>query len=357
MKKLTILTKENKSNITGGNIYNNYLFERIITRFNGEVEWVTDKDIPILQTTPKLFRPFSYFKIGKKIHTTDYLLCEISELRLVLFLKYISLSKRRPVIFVIVHHLGFLSFPKYSIGRLIYRFAESIMLKSASKVLMFNRFPYDYAIKKMGISADRLKLLEIAIEKKKRPQMTKHEFGNFLYVGTIEQRKGICYLILALKQLKNYNFMMHFVGKFDKESDYFKKINKLIQNSNLRDKVVFHGRVSAEELGDFYAHASAFVLPSLNEGFGLVIAEAMSYGVPVIAFDNTAMPYLIRDGVNGYLIKTKDYGGFAKKMISILEDVKLSETLGKKAIETYESIRDMPALENDINHFVDELNE
>lgn len=67
-----------------------------------------------------------------------------------------------------------------------------------------------------------------------------------------------------------------------------------MSENGLEDVVSFSGRVSDEELRNYYSKAYCFVLPSLLEGYGMVLIEAMSYGLPVIAFNNSAIPFTLR---------------------------------------------------------------
>ena len=91
-----------------------------------------------------------------------------------------------------------------------------------------------------------------------------------------------------------------------------------------------------EETNDIfskYRESSIFVLTSIYEPFGLVLPEAMSCGLPVLAFDCPYGPAnIISDGEDGFLIKNRDIQSFADHLCLLIEDEKLRRQMGKKAI-------------------------
>lgn len=82
------------------------------------------------------------------------------------------------------------------------------------------------------------------------------------------------------------------------------------------------GALEREKLVAAYQHADVVVLPSYHEGFGIVLLEAMAAAKPVIAYDNTSMPELVRHGENGLLVKTGDIEGLAAGINALLADGK-----------------------------------
>ncbi len=83
-----------------------------------------------------------------------------------------------------------------------------------------------------------------------------------------------------------------------------------------------------------YPNASLLVLPSRTEGFGLVLLEAMAFGVPVVAFDCGSGPSsIISDGDNGFLVRPFDIKGFAEKMMQLMENGGLRRTMGSNGVQ------------------------
>ena len=79
--------------------------------------------------------------------------------------------------------------------------------------------------------------------------------------------------------------------------------------------------------------ASIFVMPSLCEPFGLVFLEAMAYALPCIGTRIDAMPEIITDGETGFLVTPKNVNDLAEKIITLLKNVRLLESMGEKGSE------------------------
>lgn len=95
--------------------------------------------------------------------------------------------------------------------------------------------------------------------------------------------------------------------------------------------VDFVGPVSREKVAELLQRHDLFVMPSRFEGFGIVFAEALSFGVPCIARDDFAMPEMIRDGENGGLVRGDDVAELADKIVSVLTDDPIYEAVHREA--------------------------
>lgn len=119
----------------------------------------------------------------------------------------------------------------------------------------------------------------------------------FLYVSEIEHAKNLVTLIKAYALLSKEiqsEYMLYVVGK--KGNDYENILN-LIESNKIEDRVKFFGFVSDDELNELYAKAYCFVFPSLFEGFGLPVLEAMAKGTPVICSNSSSLPEVGGDAV------------------------------------------------------------
>jgi glycosyltransferase involved in cell wall biosynthesis len=105
------------------------------------------------------------------------------------------------------------------------------------------------------------------------------------------------------------------------------KLKELVQKLNAEDRVILTGKQTDVE--SYYLRSKIFAFTSSSEGFPNVIGEAMSAGIPVIAFDCVAGPSeMIEDGVTGYLISLFDYDTFKERLISLMLDEHLRQALG-----------------------------
>lgn len=109
------------------------------------------------------------------------------------------------------------------------------------------------------------------------------------------------------------------------------RLRKLVEERRLTDNV--HLRGVTDHLDEELAQASAFALSSRHEGFGMVLAEAMSHGVPVVSFDCPVGPReIITDGHDGLLVPMGDNAGLAVALNRLIEDPRLRRTLGENAV-------------------------
>lgn len=143
--------------------------------------------------------------------------------------------------------------------------------------------------------------------------------GRLLYVGTIEPRKGLHLLVESLGTLQQQgrDFHVHLVGRVVDRA-YHQQLLHRIEELGLQERISWQDNIPYEELLSQYCQAEVFVFPSQLEGYGIVLVEAMQHGLPVVAYDNTAMPYSIKDGVNGYLAPNGDTSAFAERILRVL---------------------------------------
>jgi glycosyltransferase involved in cell wall biosynthesis len=101
--------------------------------------------------------------------------------------------------------------------------------------------------------------------------------------------------------------------------------------------VTFHPPVSQAKLRDFYNQCSVFVLASVADGFGMVVAQAMACGLPVIVTENVGAKDLIVDGVNGFIVPIGAPEIIAERLRQLQEDPDLRVRMGLAAKMTVES--------------------
>lgn len=111
------------------------------------------------------------------------------------------------------------------------------------------------------------------------------------------------------------------------------RLEELAHSLNLSDRVVFHGRVSDEELAAAYARARLFVMPSNKEGFGIVFLEAWLRGLPVICGSQGASKEVISDGIDGFVTDPKNIESLAEKIELLLSDGGRAREMGKNGYE------------------------
>jgi len=141
-------------------------------------------------------------------------------------------------------------------------------------------------------------------------------------------KKGLEIIIKSLPMIKEDVKLLVIGGD---NPVYYKKLASKI---GVLNKIVFLGMV--RDIKEYYAASDIFVFPSLHEGFGLVITEAMSSGLPVITTKLTGASELITEGYNGILLNEVDPEELARKINLLIEDEKLRKQIGKNARKTAE---------------------
>ena len=148
-------------------------------------------------------------------------------------------------------------------------------------------------------------------------------------IARLSEVKGHKYLIMALKKvmenIPDAQLLIVGEGKIQKDLEFL--ADKLGIGGNIR----FIPAVS--DTSGPLSVMDVFVMPSLQEGLGLSIMEAMLSGVPVIASDVGGIPSLVKDGITGILVKPKDYEGLTLAIIDLLKDRQRRETLALSAKE------------------------
>lgn len=136
--------------------------------------------------------------------------------------------------------------------------------------------------------------------------------------------KGLYYLLQAVHEIsKKRSIRLTVIGTPKKDGGVIKLINKL----GIGHLIDFTGRISDEDFVRQYAKASIAIVPSVYEGFGLPVGEAMATGIPVISTTGGALPEVAGDAA--VLVPPKNPGALAKAIIELLDDPKRAAALGQ----------------------------
>jgi glycosyltransferase involved in cell wall biosynthesis len=155
-----------------------------------------------------------------------------------------------------------------------------------------------------------------------------------LYVGRLEESKGLNYLVEAFTSIERKDVVLLFVGEGSQTTLIQHKVSEL----GLADRVRFAGYVAPENTVPYYALSYVSVLPSVStpqgkEQWGLVVNEAMNQGVPVIATDvvGAAAGGLVQDGINGFVVPERDSSAVAGALGKIIESPDLRDQMSCQA--------------------------
>ena len=164
-----------------------------------------------------------------------------------------------------------------------------------------------------------------------RPSVKRDEVFRVLFVGQIGLRKGVQHLLKALGNLHLPQFELCLAGTVLPEAKRFL--------ARYEGGFRYLGTIPHTRLRDAYGRASVFVLPSVEEGFAYVQAEAMACGLPVIATTNTGADDLYSDGKEGFIIPIRDPEAIRQKVLLLYKYPELREEMGRAALRRMRAIR------------------
>lgn len=150
--------------------------------------------------------------------------------------------------------------------------------------------------------------------------------STFRIISTgITMRKGIHYLLQAIDELKIRDLELWLIGNASDDVKPFLK--------RYLESFKYLGEISHKELYEYYSQGSIFVLFSLEDGFGMVLLEAMACGLPVICSTQTGAKDVVRDGVDGFIVATRDIEALKEKITYLYENPAICKAMGESAKE------------------------
>jgi phosphatidylinositol alpha-mannosyltransferase len=223
-------------------------------------------------------------------------------------------------------HFAYL-YGKPLLKRYFNRLQGRIAVSAAARELIERYFPSSYRIIPNGID---MQLFQSAV-----PPFQELDDGmlNVLFVGRLEKRKGLTYLLQALKKIQErtaHRVRLIVVGAFteDQRSENQREVAQL----GLSD-VIFAGFVSREEKVRYYKSCHVFCAPSTGgESQGIVLLEAMAAGKPVVASSIEGYRGVLEGTGAGVLVPPEDHAALASALMRFLEEESLRETLGAKGL-------------------------
>jgi len=155
-----------------------------------------------------------------------------------------------------------------------------------------------------------------------------------LYAGVLTPLKGIHHLIRAFARVVQEfpEARLEIVGR-DENPEYAEELRREVVRLGLNGRVSFVGEVSQVELANKMRRSCIFVLPSLSEGLGRVVVEAMATGTPVVGSRIGGIPEMVQDGLTGFLVPPSDEEALAERLLWVLKHPQEAEDIGRRARE------------------------
>lgn len=175
-----------------------------------------------------------------------------------------------------------------------------------------------------GIADERIKILPLGVDLDSFTFVERKTDGPFriLFVGGVGQRKGIKYLLDAYKRMRSASTELVIAGPIQGSGKALASYQGLYE---------YVGRLDQGAVRRLMQSCHVLVLPSVFEGFGLVIPEAMATGMPVVASTHSIGPEIIRDGQDGFVLQPDDVEGLATKLTWLAEQRREASEMGRHA--------------------------
>jgi len=156
---------------------------------------------------------------------------------------------------------------------------------------------------------------------------------NIVFIGGTLVQKGLFYLIEAFNKITIKNKTLTIIGSVNYEINKLKKFTHLSY-----DNVVFTGNIDHDQLQEQLMIAHVLVQPSIQDGFGMVMAEAMACGCPVIATTNTGASDLFTDGKEGFIVPIRSSDAIAEKLQVLADNPDLQQNMSTAALKKVQSL-------------------
>ncbi len=209
---------------------------------------------------------------------------------------------------------------------------ENLEHKEADFIILHSNFAKKTFIEK-GYKESKLIVIHPSINVKKFKKTTKRDDKfRVLFCGSVEPRKGVHYLLEAFVSLKLDDAELWIIGSLD-----YLKIDKnfkqLISKYNKKN-IIFFNSIDSNKLKEYFSQCSILVLPSISDGFGLVVMQAMACNLPVITSENTGASDLINPGKNGFVVENRNISSIAEQIKYFYKNPDKVKEMGENAFKT-----------------------
>lgn len=249
---------------------------------------------------------------------------------------------------VTVHDLIPLILPAYRGSALVRAYTKLVTTgaRRAAAIVTDSRSSREDILRLLRVDPARVRVVYLAADDRFKPvrdsrqvQRVRQKYGlpeeYVLYLGGFDQRKNLSTLVAAYAAVDadlSREAPLVIAGRLPAtDSDFFPDPRLMVQSWNLQDRVVFTGWVAEEDKPALYSGAALFVFPSLYEGFGLTILEAMSCGTAVVASSSSSLPEIA--GEAALLFDPCQTEELAEAVNSLLRNKTRREELAARGLE------------------------
>jgi glycosyltransferase involved in cell wall biosynthesis len=244
-----------------------------------------------------------------------------------------------PVVLTI-HDLYFINYPgrHRPVYEAIVTRAARLYAARATAIISDSEYSKRAIVDRLGVGAAKVSVIPVALGGEFKPASltaaARARYGltspYVLYVGNFNPHKNIPRLVRAFGLLPGPVRSRHSLVLAGGYGDGRPELARLAESLGLTDRVVFAGRVDDADLPALYSEAAVYVTPSLEEGFGSTVLEAMACGAPVVSSNRAALPEVVGDA--GLLFDAEQERELATVLGRVLSDTALAEDLRRRAL-------------------------
>jgi len=322
--------------------YTFYLLEAL-TRLDSENEYILFTTSPISRESDNFFISRPNIKVIQTHKALQKWHCLREKIDLYHGTNFRLRGKGRYGNVITIHDLAFKYYPNFlkkKFGQFLSFLKTKRDVEKADRIIAVSQSTANDIVRFFKIDPNKIRVIYHGVEANFRPDIGKEAIEKvkrkyqiltakyILWVGTIEPRKNISSLIKMYQQLETLHgdYSLVLGGKYGWK---YEEILPLVQSFS--GKIIVTGYLPKEDLIPLYAGADLFIFPSLYEGFGMPLLEAMASGVPIITSKTSAMPEVVGDAA--LLIDPLNIQEMSQAVLSILEKASLRSLLQKKGIE------------------------
>lgn len=204
---------------------------------------------------------------------------------------------------------------------------EAEVLSLAAHIIVTSDETKRTLIAELGQDETRITVAPPGLDYVDAPERTEKSIPEILTVASLTPRKGHEELVVALARLKHLNWSARWIGPIDRDETHFEAVKAAIVETELTSRIHIEGPVSGAGLEQAYQEADIFCLPSRYEGYGMVFAEAMMRGLPIVACDAGAVANLVPPRA-GILTPSNNPDAMAEALEEVLEDAPFRTMMG-----------------------------
>lgn len=223
---------------------------------------------------------------------------------------------------ITIHDLAYMRYPETTSERIYAHHSKWVpyCAKHCDHIIADSNQTKNDIIDLLNISEDKISVVYLAADEHFRPLKGSKKknllaFPYFLFVGTLEPRKNLLTLLKAYQLYKKNSDSSNKLVLVGVKGWKYSPIFEWIKENKLEDDIIVTGFITDEELVSMYNEATALVMPSIYEGFGLPVVEAMQCGTPIIGSNCTSIAEIVDR--YGILIDPYDIEGWAMAMDSL----------------------------------------